>query len=97
MKRVKTTRISTCNHTFSITSFAEDLVSVSSGQIEEKAISEVYGRINIQLQSTKEGDVKINELKSNVSRVGIKGEYKVDHGLNAIYKLEQHHINNYMS
>ena len=49
-----------------------------------------YGKVNISLQATEEGDDSINELKSNASRVGVKGKYTLDtdYALEAIYKLE---------
>ena len=40
------------------------------------------------MQATEEGDESFNELKSNASRVGVKGKYYLEHGLTAIYKLE---------
>jgi predicted porin len=60
---------------------------------EDKAKSDAinfYGKLNISIQSSDENDEKINELKSNASRVGVKGKYKLDtdYGLTAIYKLE---------
>jgi predicted porin len=71
------------------TVFAEDTAVAPSVKKEEKATTDFYGKINISVQSTDEaGESKINELKSNASRVGIKGKYKLDHGLTAIYKLE---------
>lgn len=49
-----------------------------------------YGKLNVGIQVSDEGTEKINELKSNASRVGVKGKYKLDtdYGLTAIYKLE---------
>lgn len=49
-----------------------------------------YGKLNLNIQSTKEGGDTSNELKSNASRVGVKGKYKLDtdYDLTAIYKLE---------
>jgi len=59
----------------------------------EKATSDAvnfYGKLNINVQSTDEKGERINELKSNASRVGVKGKYKLDtdYGLTAIYQLE---------
>jgi len=49
-----------------------------------------YGKLNISVQSSDENGETFNELKSNASRVGVKGKYKLDtdYGLTAIYKLE---------
>jgi len=55
---------------------------------EMKEVIDFYGKVNISIQASEEGDDSFNELKSNASRVGVKGKYKLDHGLTAIYKLE---------
>jgi len=55
---------------------------------ENKEVIDFYGKLNISLQASDEGDGSFNELKSNASRVGVKGKYKLDGGLTAIYKLE---------
>lgn len=49
-----------------------------------------YGKLNINLQASDENGESVNELKSNASRVGVKGKYKLDtdYDLTAIYKLE---------
>ena len=53
-----------------------------------KEVIDFYGKLNISLQATEEKGDSFNELKSNASRVGVKGKYKLDHGLTAIYRLE---------
>ena len=53
-----------------------------------KEILDFYGKLNISLQSSEESGETLSELKSNASRVGVKGKYKLDNGLTAIYKLE---------
>jgi len=55
---------------------------------ESKEIIDFYGKLNISLQATEEKGESFNELKSNASRVGVKGKYYLDNGLTAIYKLE---------
>jgi predicted porin len=55
---------------------------------EDKEIIDFYGKLNISLQATEEKGESFNELKSNASRVGVKGKYYLDNGLTAIYKLE---------
>ena len=49
-----------------------------------------YGKLNINLQASDENGESVNKLKSNASRVGVKGKYKLDtdYDLTAIYKLE---------
>ncbi len=49
-----------------------------------------YGKLNISIQASDEKGETFNELKSNASRIGVKGKYKLDTGyeLTAIYKLE---------
>jgi predicted porin len=53
-----------------------------------KEIIDFYGKLNISLQASEENGDSFNELKSNASRVGVKGKYHLDGGLTAIYKLE---------
>lgn len=55
---------------------------------ENKEVIDFYGKLNISLQATEEKGDSFNELKSNASRVGVKGKYHLDGGLTAIYKLE---------
>ena len=47
----------------------------------------LYGKLNLSIQATEEGDASFSELKSNASRLGVKGKYKLDtdYGLEAIY------------
>lgn len=49
---------------------------------------EFYGRINMSVQAATENDRTSTQMKSNASRVGIKGKGNLDHGLKAIYQLE---------
>lgn len=49
---------------------------------------EFYGRINVSVQAADENDRTSTQMKSNASRVGIKGKGNLDHGLKAIYQLE---------
>jgi predicted porin len=55
---------------------------------ENKEVIDFYGKLNISLQASEEKGDSFNELKSNASRVGVKGKYHLDGGLTAIYKLE---------
>lgn len=49
---------------------------------------DVYGRINVTLQDSDESDGEHSELKSNASRIGVKGEKALDAGLSVVYQLE---------
>ncbi len=49
---------------------------------------EVYGKINVTLQNSDEAAEEQAELKSNSSRIGVKGELALNAGLKAIYQLE---------
>jgi len=66
--------------------FAVDKKAVKAQ--ENKEVIDFYGKLNISLQATEEKGESFNELKSNASRVGVKGKYYLDSGLTAIYKLE---------
>jgi predicted porin len=55
---------------------------------ENQKVIDFYGKLNISLQASEEKGDSFNELKSNASRVGVKGKYYLDNGLTAIYKLE---------
>lgn len=48
----------------------------------------VYGKANVTVQSSDEGAGSITELKSNASRLGVKGSQKLDGGLEVVYKYE---------
>jgi len=49
---------------------------------------EVYGKANISLQSSDEGEGSFTEVKSNASRIGLKGTHDLGDGLSVIYKAE---------
>ena len=48
----------------------------------------VYGKVNVSVQSSDDGEESITELKSNASRFGFKGAEKLDGGLTLVYKYE---------
>lgn len=48
----------------------------------------LYGKANVSLNSVAEDDSEQQQLNSNASRIGLKGSYKVDDSLTAIYKME---------
>ena len=49
---------------------------------------EVYGKANLSLQSSDEGEGSFTEVKSNASRIGLKGSHDLGDGLTVIYKAE---------
>lgn len=48
----------------------------------------VYGKANLTVQSSDDGVDTTTEIKSNASRLGVKGSQKLDGGLEMIYKFE---------
>lgn len=48
----------------------------------------VYGKANVTVQSSDDGDESFTEVKSNASRIGFKGSEKLREGLEAVYKFE---------
>ncbi|WP_237064868.1 porin [Microbulbifer guangxiensis] len=66
--------------------------ALATAQDESKAL-ELYGKANVAFQSADEGDGDITDIKSNASRLGVKGELPFDNidiagGLKGIYKME---------
>ncbi len=53
----------------------------------EEALT-VYGKVFLTYQFSEEADDDFTELKSNASRIGMKGKTKFKDGLEAFYKLE---------
>ena len=49
---------------------------------------EIYGKANLSLQSSDEGEGSFTEVKSNASRIGLKGSHKLDENLTVVYKAE---------
>ncbi|NVK25820.1 MAG: porin [Gammaproteobacteria bacterium] len=52
------------------------------------AAPEIYGKVNVSLQSSDGGDGAITELKSNSSRIGFQGSEELEGGLTVVYKYE---------
>ncbi len=48
----------------------------------------VYGKANVTVQSSDDGDESFTEVKSNASRIGFQGSEKLREGLEAVYKFE---------
>jgi hypothetical protein len=49
---------------------------------------DLYGLLNVTVQDTEEAQESMVELRSNASRIGVKGTEDLDYGLEAIYQLE---------
>lgn len=49
---------------------------------------DVYGRASITLQASDKGDGSFSEIKSNASRIGLKGSHQLIEGLDVVYKAE---------
>ncbi len=61
------------------------LATISAPALAEPTL---YGKANVSIQTADEGDESAIELKSNASRIGVKGTYEVDENLSAIYQAE---------
>jgi predicted porin len=86
MKLVKSCIAMTLCSLLSVPTFSADKASEKT--LEQQDVIDFYGKLNISLQASEEKGESFNELKSNASRVGVKGKYELDHDLTAIYKLE---------
>ncbi len=49
---------------------------------------DIYGKANLSVQSSDEGEGSFTEVKSNASRIGLKGTHDLGDGLTVIYKAE---------
>ena len=49
---------------------------------------DLYGRVNVTVQNSDEPGNEQAEVRSNASRIGVKGEKELTAGLKAIYQLE---------
>ncbi|QMW14078.1 porin [Pseudoalteromonas sp. MT33b] len=60
------------------------------GGLSFSALADVdmYGKANVTVQSSDDGEGSFTEIKSNNSRFGLKGSEKITEGLEAVYKLE---------
>ncbi len=48
----------------------------------------VYGKANLSVQNSDDGDGSYTEIKSNTSRIGFKGRYELSDDLEVIYQAE---------
>ncbi|MDO6444491.1 porin [Colwellia sp. 1_MG-2023] len=60
--------------TISVSSFSADIT--------------IYGKANMSIQSSDEGEGSFTEVKSNASRIGFKGTHDVSNELTVVYKAE---------
>lgn len=49
---------------------------------------DIYGRADVSLQSSDEGEGSFSEIKSNASRIGFKGNHQLNDDLEVVYKAE---------
>ncbi|GAW94768.1 MULTISPECIES: porin [Colwellia] len=49
---------------------------------------DIYGRADVSVQSSDDGDGRFTEIKSNASRLGFKGTHELSEGLEVVYKAE---------
>ena len=59
-----------------------------SGTVSADEKLTVYGKVNVTLQSNDKDGTSDTDVKSNASRIGIKGSTKINDSLKAIYKVE---------
>lgn len=52
------------------------------------ATVDVYGKANLTFQMSDDGDGSYTEVKSNASRIGLKGSHELGNGLTVVYKAE---------
>ncbi len=64
------------------------LPAFANAEKVEVEMPSFYGKVNVSVQNTQEGDDSISELVSNASRLGVKGKIALNHGLEGIYQLE---------
>jgi predicted porin len=64
------------------------LPTIANAEKIEIELPKFYGKINVSVQNTQEGNASISEVVSNASRLGVKGKIELKHGLQGIYKAE---------
>jgi len=67
---------------------AATIPAFANAEKVEVELPKFYGKINVSVQNTQEGDTSISEVVSNASRLGLKGKIDLKHGLQGIYKAE---------
>ena len=56
--------------------------------VHADGLGEFYSRINVNAQSSEEGEGRFTEIRSNNSWLGIRGDVAIDDDLSVIYRLE---------
>ncbi len=64
------------------------ILSALAFQASAGEIVNIYGKANVTLQSSDDGDGRFSEIKSNASRFGVKGDYKANDDITVVYKME---------
>ena len=64
------------------------LPAFANAEKVEVEMPEFYGKVNVSIQNTQEGDDSISEVVSNASRLGVKGKIELKHGIQAVYQAE---------
>lgn len=64
------------------------LPAFANAEKVEVELPEFYGKVNVSIQNTQEGDSSISEVVSNASRLGVKGKIDLKHGIQAVYQAE---------
>jgi len=49
---------------------------------------DIYGKANLSVQSSDDGQGSYSEVKSNASRIGVKGTHELESGLEVVFKAE---------
>lgn len=72
---------------FSTRTLAAAVVTALSLPVSAASI-DIYGKANLTVQSSDEGEGSFTEVKSNASRIGLKGTHELSNGLFVVYKAE---------
>lgn len=64
------------------------LPAFANAEKVEIELPKFYGKFNVSVQNTQEGNASISEVVSNASRLGVKGKIDLKHGLQGIYQAE---------
>lgn len=72
---------------FSTRTLAAAIVTALSLPVTAADI-DIYGKANLTVQSSDEGEGSFTEVKSNASRIGLKGTHELSDGLFVVYKAE---------
>lgn len=62
--------------------------ALAQAETIEIDMPDFYGKLNLSVQNANEAGNSFSEVKSNASRLGVKGQGDLDHGLTAIYQAE---------